>query len=157
MNTLAALGSLVSTLQNEGGGDKKRSSKEGEDNLNVLELLGSLAGSLQNAGGNENGGLNAGSLLQGLGGLLGGGENGQGGLDPSTIGTLVDMFAQNMKEDGKKDTPEQPKNMKPAKKPKKKKSLPKKESEEGFDLGQLTTLAQSFLGSGKGTGNNYLK
>lgn len=94
----------------------------------------------QGAGGG--GGDNAaGAILQGLGSLLGGqtGRGGQGGIDPALIGSVINMFA----------------NQKPSSKPSKKKSQekvektkPKKEIE--LDLGDILSLAGSYLGQKQG-------
>lgn len=149
MDTIGALGSLLGNLQ-EGGGENKKSSKEGEDDINILETIGNVVGSLQNAGGKKGGGIDAGTLLQGLGGLLGGGQNGEGGFDPSMLGSLVNMFTQSQEAENVKTTGpvNQPKTSKKGKNNKKKKA-----SDESFDFGQLLSIAQNFIGNqnGKGT------
>lgn len=98
-------------------------------------------GAFQGAGGGGGGDNAAGALLQGLGSLLGGqtGRAGQGGIDPAMIGSLINMFA----------------NQKPSSKPAKKKSQTKTEKvrpkkEVNFDLGDILSLAGSYLGQNQG-------
>lgn len=149
-NTLATLGTLFSVLQNGNNDETKKSN--GGSNINVLEVMGSIAGALQNNGQNQGSGLDAASLLQGLGGMLGGGQPGQGGLDISTIGSLINMLAQtDDKENSKQiDEPKELKEPKKTKKATEKKKVPSKrksnEEDDSFDMTQMLSLAQNFLG-----------
>lgn len=148
VNTLAMLGNLASSLQNTGNEGTKRSPTNGGDNINVLDLIGNIAGALQNTGQKEGAGIDTAGLLQGLGGILGSGQAGEGSFDASTIGSLINMIAQTQETgDTKKiEEPKKPKNVKKATATKK--SSPKKtaKKDDGFDLSQILSLAQNFLG-----------
>lgn len=170
LNTLASLGSLMTTLQNAGGEGSTGKSKEG-DTLDVLGMLGNIVGNLQNTDKKEGSGIDAGSLLQGVSSLLGGNQNGNGGIDPSTIGSLVNLFAQMQNSDSdnkiqesekskiqeKRESkiPEQQKKGKTSKKGNiRKKIEAKKASGDSFDfdIGQLMSMASGFLGGQSGKG-----
>lgn len=145
----------MGNLQTDAGDENKGRTKGGGDNLNILEAIGSVVGNLQNTGDQNGGGIDAASLLQGLSGLVTGGQNGQGGLDPSMIGSLVNMFSQaQTKESDNDQTINEPKKNKSPKKAKTqaKKVQSKKATGETFDIGNLLALAQGFLGDKLGSG-----
>lgn len=113
-NGLAAIGSLFGTLMQ---GDNAKH-------------LGSLFG--------QNGG-DAGDMISGIGSLLGGGQEGRG-LDPSLIGSVISMFAQNMAPvDTKgKQMNRRKRNIDPD-------ADVEVEEEEGFDINNVLGVASNFL------------
>lgn len=127
----------MGSLQDGGGGGEgsERSTKSEEGASNILETLGSVVGSLQNSG-KEGGGIDAGSLIQGIGNLLGGDQSGKGGL-----GSIINML-------GQAQDSEKPKKSKSSKKSKTKtkKATPKSKGDDNFDLSQILTAAQTLFG-----------
>uniref|UniRef100_V5GIN9 Uncharacterized protein n=1 Tax=Anoplophora glabripennis TaxID=217634 RepID=V5GIN9_ANOGL len=133
---LLGLSSLIRSNDKEEDG-------EGDSTANLLGSLGSLMGALQGAGGGDSDNA-AGAILQGLGSLLGGqgGREGQGGIDPAMIGSLINMFV-NQKPSPKSSKPAQ-------KKSQAKVDRTRPKDEMNLDLGDILSLAGNFLGNTQG-------
>ncbi|CAG4979079.1 unnamed protein product [Colias eurytheme] len=113
-----------SFLQNMGNG--------GGNNLEGLAAIGNIMGTLMQGDNAKNIGAmfgqdggNAGDVLSGLGSLLGGQD---GKIDPSIVGSMVSMFAQQM-------APNEPKRQK------------RQSQENDFNMEGLMSLASGFLGN----------